>query len=185
MVKKTLIYLGMARVVSKKRVDVGELLLGVELHRVGGHGKLKRVQSLDRNDLPVLSSEEGERLRRKASGEGVDGDVYVNRSAVVKLTKAGIMWPEGETRSEFARDIFREHTGADLSRLERDVVRLQAWSFLNGEVYNSTLLPVEKLESVKASCSVSEDGRVDDVEFIAKTIELARSLDDFYDQAGP
>jgi len=166
------------------RVDVGRLLLDVERERVGVvGGVLKRAHIQDRGSFPVLLPGEVEAVRSEKR-PGVSEDEFLNRRAVKKLADAGILWREGEERSEFSRDVFLEDASPGLSELEQDVIRLQVWSFIHGAAYSSTLLPVGRLESVKASLQPKADGSVDEVEFIAKTLELAESLDDLRDLGG-
>ena len=180
MVKKLFCYLMPVEVAKGGRVDVGKLLVDVEVHRVGVHSPAG-VKEQDRNDLSVLLPDEERKYRCEAEVKGVDPEEFLDKCAVGKLSESGILWPEGETRRDFARDIFREHSGEGLSLLERDVVRLQALSFINGSSFNSTVLPVGKLESIKESCLTGEDGVLDESAFLLRAFELAESLDDFHD----
>jgi hypothetical protein len=166
------------------RVDVGKLLLDVERERLGAvGGVLKKAHVQDRSGFPVLLPGEVQAVLSEKR-LGVSEDEVLNQRAVKKLADAGILWREGEERSEFSRDIFSEDASPGLSELEQDVIRLQVWSFLHGVPYNSTLLPVGRLESVKASLKEKADGSVDETEFLVKTLELAESLDDLRDFNG-
>ncbi len=169
----------MVDVATVSWVDLGALLSDVESERVGvgSEAGVLKESSGDRNNMPVLLSQEQDAI--KASDGG--GERLLVDAGLEKLVDAGIIWPSSEAPSELSRDLFREDAMPGLTPLEVDVVRLQALAFLDGVLYNSVLLDVDRLRSVEYSCRKEGDGKPDKYEFLWKTLELAQSLDDFRD----
>jgi hypothetical protein len=154
--------------VSDKPATVKTLLIAIEKNR-----GFAVPQAEGRSMMGVLLPQEEEEIRKGNPPEAVDKLMVA--AGVEKLRQVGVFWKTGEP-SDATKNVFLEDTGAGLTPLEEDIVRLQVESFVDGNPMNSHLLSEDDIR--KISEQLKKEGIKDSETFFFKVLELAMARDD-------
>jgi len=151
---------------QRAMADPAALLMEVELMTLGE----KPVAPEQRHGAPVLL--ERERLDKRSESLAL-------RAGEAKLVASGVFWMASGKSPEDKEETFTADRSPGLSKLEEDIIRIQAKTYLEGRMYHSVLLDIPDLESIKHQCTV--EGTVDQDRFLERTLVLAMQRDDELD----
>jgi len=97
---------------------------------------------------------EVDKIKKEAKEKGIKDEAKIAQMidlyGVKKLVKVGVFWKAGEPQPPMVGpDLFTLDTYPNLSPLERDIVRLQIWSWSRGRGYDSPLLTAKEMDELK------------------------------------
>ncbi len=153
----------------KRFNDPAKMLLALELKEFPG---AKAPKESERHDHPILLSMERERLDERSKG-------LVIRASVAKLVSAGVFWMAKDHAPEDKESTFTSDRMPGLSKLEEDIIRTQAQTFLDGRKYHSVLLGISDMDTILSNCE--HNGSINKDMFLEQSLLLAAKRDDDLD----